>query len=231
VIHQPLLVTVEINNIWKNDKGFIWMLAIGVLALISSQISEGIIVESKFLVRLCFYLITIIAIKSSSLSNSGKLTGYTFASSILLLAIAMIWTETPLLILIYSALITCYMVFIIVLVVNQIFANEIITTYKVGGGVAVYILLGHVWASLYLTIYMIHPVSFQFGGEIIRNEDAMKQLSYFSFVTLTTIGYGDVTAMSSAARVLAILEGLFGQLFPAIFIAKLVSLQIGSSRK
>ena len=220
-----------IDSIWKNDKGFIWMLAVSIIILISSQLTEGIIWESKFIVRTGFFLATLIAVKSSSLSAFGKLMGYAIASAILLLAIAMIRTETQGLNLLYTILITGYMIYIITLVVSQIFASRIITAYQIGGGVAAYILLGHIWASIYLTIYIIQPDSFQYGGEVIQNHDALRQLSYFSFVTLTTIGYGDVTAVSSAARILVMMEGLLGQLFPAIFIAKLVSHHIEDSRK
>ena len=219
------------NNLWKDDKGFIWMLAISIISLVSSQITTGIILESKFVVRVGFFLFTVIAINSSSLRYAGKAVGYTIACSLLLLAVVMIWSETQMLLLVYTGLATGYMVFIIALVVNQIFAGGVITVHKIGGGVATYILIGHLWASLYLSVYILHPGAFKYGGEFIQRDEALKQLSYFSFVTLTTIGYGDVTAVSSAARILAMLEGLLGQLVPAIFIAKLVSLQIESSRR
>ena len=51
---------------------------------------------------------------------------------------------------------------------------------------------------------------------------------YFSFVTLTTVGYGDITPVSSVARTLAILEALTGQLDPASLLARLVALEVGS---
>jgi hypothetical protein len=219
------------NNIWKNDKGFIWMLAITILTLFTSQLTEGIIWESKFIARLGFFLFTLIAIKSSALSRTGKSIGYGIASLLLLIAVAMIRSEIPWLILLYSITATGYMIFIIVLVVHQIFATGAITVNKILGGVATYILIGHLWASLYLTIYIIDPAAFLHGGELIQRDEVLKHLSYFSFVTLTTIGYGDIIAVSATARILAMLEGLMGQLVPAIFIAKLVSLQIEHSKK
>ena len=220
-----------IDNLWKNDKGFIWMLAISIITLVSSQLSEGILWESKLIVRAGFFFVTVIAVRSSSLSNLGKLLGYAIASAIWLLAVVMIRTETPRLNLIYTILVAGYMIYIITLVFRQIFTSRIITVYQIGGGVAAYILLGHIWASLYLALYILQPDSFQYGGAAIQPEGALKQLSYFSFVTLTTIGYGDITALGSVARVLVMIEGLLGQLFPAIFIAKLVSHQIEDSRK
>jgi len=207
------------------------MLAIALLTLISSQLSAGILWESKFIVRTGFFLVTLIAIRSSSLSNFGKLVGYAIASAIMLLAIVMIRSEMPTLNLIYTILVAGYMIYIITLVIRQIFASHTITVYQIGGGVAAYILLGHIWASMYLALFIIQPDSFQYGGATIQNAEALKQLSYFSFVTLTTIGYGDITAIGPVARILVMIEGLLGQLFPAIFIAKLVSHQIEDSRK
>ncbi|HEY5823280.1 MAG TPA: potassium channel family protein [Cyclobacteriaceae bacterium] len=219
------------NNIWKNDKGFLWMLFISIIILASTQITNSILWEGKFIVRVGFFLFTLVAVKSSSLSVTGKSIGYIIAAAILLLAIVMIRTETQELNLLYSILVTGYMIYIIALVISQIFADGIITTYKIAGGVAAYILIGHIWATIYLVIYIIEPDSFQYGSEQIQNNEALKQLSYFSFVTLTTIGYGDITAISPVARVFIMLEGLLGQLFPTIFIAKLVSQQIEHSRK
>ena len=218
------------KNLWKDDKGFIWMLAISILALISTQITTGILVESKFIVRVIYFLFTVIAINSSSLRFSGKAIGYTIACSLMMLAIIMIWFETQTLVLVYTVLATGYMIYVIALVINQIFTGSVITVYKIGGGVATYILIGLLWASLYFSVHLIQPTAFRYGGDIIQSDEALKQLSYFSFVTLTTIGYGDITAVSSSARVLAMLEGLLGQLFPAIFIAKLVSMQIEGSK-
>ena len=60
------------DNLWKDDKGFIWMLAISILSLISTQITTGILLESKFIVRVGYFLFTVIAINSSSLRFSGK---------------------------------------------------------------------------------------------------------------------------------------------------------------
>jgi hypothetical protein len=219
------------SNIWKNDIGFIWMLVISILILITSQLAGGILWESKFIGRFGFFLFTVLAVKSSALPGKGKAIGYAIAASMLVLALVMIRLENQWLVLLYSLITNSYLIYIIALVVNQIFAEGTITVNKIAGGVAVYILLGHLWASFYLTMYIIHPSSFQHGGVLIQSDEAVKQLSYFSFVTLTTIGYGDIIAVSSVARIAAILEGLLGQLFPAIFIAKLVSLQIEHAKK
>lgn len=229
--YSSITIMSTIPNIWKNEKGFIWMLAIAIISLISSQLTEGVFHQGKLIFRMGFFLFMLITVNSSSLRPKGKLMGNAITSLMLLLTIIMAITETQWLNLLYSILATGCTVYIISLVVSQILANKIITTYKIAGGVAVYILIGHLWTSLYLTIYILQPDSFQYSGEQIQPNDALKHLSYFSFVTLTTIGYGDILSVGPVARILVMLEGLLSQLFPAIFIAKLVSQQIEDSRK
>ncbi|HEY3404687.1 MAG TPA: potassium channel family protein [Ohtaekwangia sp.] len=219
------------RNIWKNDKGFTWMLAVTIITLISTQFTHGITGEGKFSLRLGFFLFTLIAVRSSSLSSFGKLIGYIISTATLILAVIMIGTEPPYLHLVYALLVTGYMIYIIALIVGQIFASQMITSHSIAGGVAVYIALGHVCSSLYLTIYLIQPDAFQYGGNPIPSDDAGRQLSYFSFVTLTTLGYGDITAVNPIARIVVMLEALLGQIFPAIFIAKLVSQHMTSRVK
>ena len=90
----------------------------------------------------------------------------------------------------------------------------------VKGGICVYMLLGVTWMALYRFVYELNPASFsvQFGQAW--------EFLYFSFTTLTTVGYGDITPVSSFAMMLTNLEGMAGQLFLAIFVARLVGLHI-----
>jgi hypothetical protein len=77
------------------------------------------------------------------------------------------------------------------------------------------------------------PGAFNIQGHPIPGdtESIQSHLLYFSFITLTTLGYGDIVAVHPMARTLVILEEVTGQLFPAILIARLVSLQVQSQRK
>jgi len=123
------------KNLWKDDKGFMWMLAVSILSLVSTQINTGLILESKLIVRVGYFLFIVIAIKSSSLGFTGKSVGYAVRSCLLVMTIIMIWYEPQTLILSYIVGATGYMVYIIALVINQIFTGSIITVYKIGGGI------------------------------------------------------------------------------------------------
>ena len=100
----------------------------------------------------------------------------------------------------------------------SILKAERVTADLVFGAVAAYLLLGICWGGLYSFIEMISPGSFSFG-EGARD---VSSLFYYSFVTLTTLGYGDILPLSKIARTAAYLEAVTGVMFTAILIAGLV---------
>ena len=104
-----------------------------------------------------------------------------------------------------------------------------VTGHRIQGAIAVYLMLGLIWAFAYSLIEYRFPGSFElpFDGEL--GGVAMRQFVYFSFVTLTTLGYGDVTPVSSSAQTLTVLEALVGQLYLVILVAHLVALRIAHS--
>jgi Ion channel len=92
---------------------------------------------------------------------------------------------------------------------------------RVFGAVVLYLLLGIVWAIGYALVY--REVPHAFAGQLDQPE-TFGDWAYFSLVTLTTLGYGDITPVARLAHSLATLEGLIGQLYPAIIIARLLAL-------
>jgi hypothetical protein len=113
-------------------------------------------------------------------------------------------------------------------VLFHVFREGPITAHRIRGAIVAYMLFGLIWAQSYLLIELYSPNSFDINGlpDVPLIHQLTASLIYFSFVTLTTIGYGDITAINPFARALVMFEGLMGQLFPAILIARLVSLQI-----
>jgi hypothetical protein len=108
--------------------------------------------------------------------------------------------------------------------------------HRIIGAIVAYLVIGLVWALVYGFIEVVEPGSFTIADNIaawVESDPADKPFSvfiYFSFVTLTTLGYGDVTPVSDAARNLAWLEAMVGQLYLAIMIAGLVAVQISESQ-
>jgi hypothetical protein len=107
-----------------------------------------------------------------------------------------------------------------------------VTGHRIRGAIAGYLLLGLAFACAYALIEHVIPYSFQIpAGEFQSAEAQFDAFSYFSVVTLTTLGYGDITAVLPVARSTVMIEALLGQLYPAILIARLVTLQIEARKK
>lgn len=103
-----------------------------------------------------------------------------------------------------------------------------VTLNRIVGALCVYLLFGLLWAVLYATVELVEPTAFAYAHG--APGDPLEQFLYYSFVTLTTLGYGDVTPVHPVARTIAYFEAVIGQLYVAVLVASLVgrySAQLG----
>jgi len=98
--------------------------------------------------------------------------------------------------------------------------SRTVTQAQLYTAINIYLLLGLVWAALYLAMDAFYPGAIQLGS---HPADRQTELLYFSLITLSTIGYGDIVPLGGEARILAALEGVTGVLYIAITVALLVS--------
>jgi hypothetical protein len=115
-----------------------------------------------------------------------------------------------------------FLLFAIIALIKRISASRVVTTDTIKGGVSVYFLIGVLWTFLYKVALGIDPNAYSH----ISNE--MVDCCYYSFATLTTLGPGDISPVSTSAKFLAILEAFVGQVYLAIFIAQLMGLHLGT---
>jgi len=116
-------------------------------------------------------------------------------------------------------------------VLRDVVRSKTVTMNTVFAASSVYLLMALGWGSIFIVLEALIPGSFkltQATGHHVMDADA--QLVYFSMITLTTVGYGDITPLSPQARSLSALEGLIGQLYVAIIIARFVALEIVARR-
>jgi hypothetical protein len=111
-------------------------------------------------------------------------------------------------------------------VLAKVLRRGTVTRYRIQGAVVVYLLIGFIWANAYEWTALVHPHAFNNAGGVDNST-----WIYYSFVTLTTMGYGDITPVHSTARSLAAAEALTGQLYLAILISRLVALEITSHQE
>jgi voltage-gated potassium channel Kch len=104
-----------------------------------------------------------------------------------------------------------------------------ITAVSIQGAIAIYLLFGLSWANAYLIAIQLNPHSFQ--STVGLSVTSVSEWFYYSYVTLTTLGYGEITPISRVARALAIGEAVTGQLYLAVLIARLIGMEIISSQQ
>lgn len=124
------------------------------------------------------------------------------------------------------ASITALIVFSIYCVLRYVMQARVITADQIYAGICAYLMLGFAFAAVFFLLDILQPNSFAVNTSL--KEMNGPDLMYFSFVTLATLGYGDITPLTRFARSLSALEALTGSLFIAVFMARLVSLGTAS---
>jgi len=126
-----------------------------------------------------------------------------------------------------------FLIFVTVVILGSVLSPGKVTRDKIAGAICVYLLLGMVWAFVYTLLGHTQPGAFRIPEEVMLGMGQGSQYTffYYSFVTLTTLGYGDITPTTPFAQTLAWLEATIGQLYMAILIARLVGLHIVHSSR
>ena len=107
-----------------------------------------------------------------------------------------------------------------ILILRDIFLSPKTTLDNIRGGVCVYLLIGFIWSLLYGITASLDTEAF---SQPIIEAESYGRAVYFSFTTLTTLGYGDIIPVSPLAKMLTNLEAIIGQLYPSILMAILIS--------
>ena len=116
-----------------------------------------------------------------------------------------------------------YFFLIFLSIMKYVLNKDPVCSDKICGAISAYILMGIIWTVIYGLFEHLHPGSFSGSG--VNAGGGMWAL-YFSFTTLTTLGYGDITPVLPAAQSYAIMEAACGQIFLTVLVARLVALQI-----
>ncbi len=110
------------------------------------------------------------------------------------------------------------LLFIVVVILRHILSADSVTLQSIYGVISAYLIIGLMFSSFYSAMYFLQGKSFFAGGQ----PGSSTNFQYFSFTTLTTLGYGDFTAKYNPGRAIAMLEAMTGQIFLATLVAKLV---------
>lgn len=126
----------------------------------------------------------------------------------------------------------CFLILTDVVILRQVLTTTRVTNDTISGAVCGYLVLGIIFAFLYALVGLVYPGSFLVDGRIavpdisrLFYQHEIANLIYYSFVTLATLGYGDIAPVSPPARMIAVIEAVAGQFYVAILIARLVSIR------
>lgn len=197
------------------------LLTVMVLRLLIIPFLKGGIGE--IVASLLFFYITFLIVQSYRLKRSLFVIFVAIAAVGFFLDIILTlgWVATSVTPMILTFL-SIYIVFFgsaALLILQNIVKTPRVTMDMVRGGICVYLLLGYFWALLYAMVYTLDANAF---SSALLTDDSYLNLLYFSFVTLTTLGFGDIVPVNEVASVFTILEALVGQMYPTVFIALLV---------
>jgi hypothetical protein len=211
----------------QNNKTRFLLLLISLLAL---MVLEPFLFDRtgiRFLIEIFFTIILFSSIYAVSETRGTTLIAILLALPKLGSTWAYSFTTHPLLILTDSIFGIIFIAYIIVLILRHIFRQKDVTRETIYGAIVVYILIGLMWVFIYFITEFLHPNSFVFSQALA--DHSRRALYYFSFITLTTVGYGDITPISDPARSLAMLEAIVGQMYIAVLIARLVGIHISQN--
>jgi hypothetical protein len=151
-----------------------------------------------------------------------------------------IWTgyvvpgiPSVLLTVVFHVFATCFLGLAVAALLQATHEAEAVSADTLAGAFCGYVLIGVVFGHLYCIVDAVAPESFrtqaELGEQLATAQHRRYLLSYYSFITLTTVGYGDIFPASSAARSLACLEALLGQFYIAVVMAELIGLKVSRS--
>ncbi len=115
----------------------------------------------------------------------------------------------------------------IVILITKISSGTTVSADTIKGGISIYFLLGLFWAVLYMIMLTFDPNALT----NVSKETAGLDCYYYSFTTLTTLGYGDIAPVANYAKILAILEAVTGPVYLAIFVAQIIGMNIAQKMR
>lgn len=214
------------NEFWWGDRGLSAFLLLLFVTLFLAPFIDSLLL--RFISSLFFSLLLISGAVNITSQPLHRLIVCIVAIAAILLRWLDKFSDTPALS-VWSAVVTLlFFVLMTGVMLKRVFSSEgRVTVRQIQGAIAVYLLVGLTWAILYQLCDLTLAGAFNLPvAHHLDPEKSQEEFTYFSFVTLTTLGFGDITPVHPIARMFVILEALLGQLFPATLLARLVSLEI-----
>ncbi len=209
----------------SSKNNFVYLLGSIVALLFSSAITDdfpGGLGEDFFSVVSIFVMI--VGVKSIHHDVAVKRIVYSIA--VLMGGLTILWRLYPSKIMVLLILVVFLVAFVgaFKLSVKQILFEGKVDANKIIGSLSLYLLLGLIWTILYLMILVFDPNALK-GIEVESWRTLFSEVAYYSFTTLTTLGYGDISPVGHITEFVAYMEAVTGVFYMAIFVSSLINLR------
>jgi len=181
------------------------------------------------IVTIAFTATLVVSVWSLARTKWAYYAGLTLAVISVVISAIEFGTHWPSLVVVPSAVAFAFCLLSMTIALREVVFDTGVDANRIAGAVSVYLLLGLNWAFAYKFLLLADPGAFTGLGT--GPGEPFLHLLYYSFVTLTTLGYGDISPISPVARALSYLEAVSGVMYVAILVASLVgSIRAGSDR-
>lgn len=223
----------HVERIWTHDVGLSILLGVVFFQvfvfypLVESELTRLFLVHCTFLLLIISGVMTVLGTPLW-----GKVVAVLAAVSVILRVFEWMsrhwWLECS------NAIVSgIFVALLIGVIVVQVFREGPINFHRIAGSIALYMLVGLLFASMYAFLDFLDPSAFNIAPYLDSRDPHIVagNLIYYSFITLTSVGFGDIAPVHPVAKTTTMLEAMVGQLFPAILLARLVAMEIEESQK
>lgn len=218
---------------WKYVALLAALVGTALLEPLAVNLSQGVAIGLAAITLLVFVVVLLAVFETQwERRTSMFLIGSAFLASLLHQLVphpSQVWA------IVYHGLATVFLGFAVIVILQRIFRRREIRTDDVVGALCGYLLAGAAWGNLYGLVYLIHPEAFQVSDKIaaqLGNWHMQRFLfDYFSIMTLTTYGFGEIVPAGFPVYSLIWLESVFGQFYVAVVVAQLVGLSLAHAIK
>ena len=207
---------------------FIFLLVAIFLLLVVTPFLEGF-VRLRFLFNVFLSAVLVSAVYALS----QKIRNIVIAALLAIPMLISIWTQyfvqSDAIFLVGRICGAFFIAFTIFHILRHIFQEQDVTKDTIAGAAAVYLLFALMWTFLYSVLELVEPGSFEISTAQTLGEGNI--FVYYSFVTITTMGYGDIIPVTYISTSLAVLEAVVGQLYLVVLVAWLVGMYVSKKSK
>ncbi len=202
---------------------FVWLILYLVVAPFLEKMPRANLIFTAFISMVLFF--AVLAIKEETLL-------FKWSIATLGVCLVLLWLNVLKLItfpdLINTGILILYVSMVIYSFSKYVFSARVVNTSLICAALCLYLFIGTLWGFFFEILEQLHPGSF--AGYLLEQTRSPVELrqhfQYFSFVTLTTLGYGDILPRTSGASALCHTEAFLGQIFMAVTVARLVGIQV-----